>query len=86
MFYTTPEKLLLLRTLYVTITTVSHVEESKKDIVKYIHRLAHLGFILEDTPNGCFMIHHKSESSLVVEVKSKQCLDQSLMVFKEAVL
>ncbi|TMW97475.1 hypothetical protein EJD97_005423 [Solanum chilense] len=36
--------------------------------------------------NGGFIAHHKSESSLVVEVKSKQHLDQSLMELKESVL
>ena len=32
------------------------------------------------------MVHHNSESSLVVEVKSKQHLDQPLMELKELVL
>ena len=32
------------------------------------------------------MVHHNSESSLVVKVKSKQHLDQSLMELKELVL
>ena len=41
---------------------------------------------LEDSPDGGFMVHHNSESSLVVEVKSKQHLDQTLMELKESVL
>ena len=32
------------------------------------------------------MVHDNSESSLVVEVKSKQHLDKSLMEFKDKVL
>ena len=32
------------------------------------------------------MVHHKSESSLVVELKSKQHLNQPLMGLKESVL
>ena len=32
------------------------------------------------------MIHHNSESSLVVEVNSKEHLDQPLMELKESVL
>ena len=32
------------------------------------------------------MIYHNSESSLVVEVKSKQHLDKSLIEFKESIL
>ena len=70
----------------ITMRSVSHVEKSKKDLVKYVHRLARLGVRLEDSPNGGFMVHHNSESSLVVEVKSKQHLDQPLMELKESVL
>ena len=58
-----------------TMGSVSHVEEYKKDLVKDVHRLARLGVRLEDSPSGGFMVHHNSESSLVVEVKSKQHLD-----------
>ena len=49
--------------------------EAKKDLVKDVHRLATLGVRLEDSPHGGFMVHHNSESSLVVELKSKQHLD-----------
>ena len=49
-----------------------------------IHRLAILGVRLEDSPNGGFMVYHNLESSLVIEVKSKQHLDQSLMELKES--
>ena len=41
---------------------------------------------LEDSLNGGFKVHHNSESSLVVEVKSKLHLDKSLMDLKESVL
>ena len=61
---------------------LSHIDESKKELVKDVQRLARSGMRLEDSPNGGFMIHHNSESSLVVEVKSKQHLDKSLMEFK----
>ena len=43
-----------------TMGSVSHVEESKKDLVKYVHRLARLGARLEDSSNGSFMVHHPS--------------------------
>ena len=68
-----------------TMGSLSHVEEAKKDLVKYVHRLARLGVRLEDSPNGGFMFHHDSESSFVVEVKSKQHLDQPLMELKDLV-
>ena len=62
-----------------TMGSVSHIEKSKKKLVRYVHRLARLGVRLEDSTNGCFMVHHNSESSLVVEVNSKQHLDQPLI-------
>ena len=43
-----------------TIGSVSYVEEEKKELLKYVHRLARLGVKLEDSPNGCFMVHHNS--------------------------
>ena len=58
-----------------TMGSVSHVEEDKENLVKDVHRLARLGVILEDSPNGGFMVHHNSKSSLVVEVKSKKHID-----------
>ncbi|TMW99382.1 hypothetical protein EJD97_002658 [Solanum chilense] len=51
-----------------TMGSVSHVEEAKTDLVKFVHRLARLGVRLEDSPNIIFMVNHNSESSLVVEV------------------
>ncbi|XP_069150485.1 uncharacterized protein [Solanum lycopersicum] len=47
---------------------VSHVEEDKKELVKDVHRLARLGVRLDDSQNGGFMVHHNSDSSLVVEI------------------
>ena len=59
-----------------TMVSVSHVEEAKKDLVKDVHRFSRLGVRLEESPKGGFMVHHNSEMSLVVEVKSKQHLDK----------
>ena len=58
----------------------------QKKLVKDVHRLVHLGVILEDSPNGDFMVNHNFESSLVVELKSKKHVDPSLMDLKESVL
>ena len=41
---------------------------------------------VRDSSDGGFMVHNNFESLLVVEVKSKQPLDKSLMEFKETVL
>ena len=51
----------------ITMGSVFHVEESKKVVVKDVHKLARLGVRLEDSPNGGFMVHHISESSLMVD-------------------
>ena len=66
--------------------SVSHLNEAKKDLAKEVHRLDRLGVRLEISPDGGAIVHHNSESSLVVEVKSKQQLDLALMEFKESVL
>ena len=67
-----------------TMGSMSHVKEEKNDLVKDIHRLACLGVHLEDSPIGGFMVLHNSESSLVVEVKSKEHLDRPFMELKES--
>ena len=41
---------------HIEMVSVSHVYEVKKDLVKYVHRLARL----EDSLNGGFMVHHNS--------------------------
>ena len=57
-----------------TMGSVSHKDKPKKNLVKDVHCLSTLDVMLEDSPNGCFMVHHNSESSLVVEVKSNNTL------------
>ena len=49
-------------------------------------RLDRLGVWLEDSPNGCFMVHNNFKSFLVVEVKSKIYLDPLMMEFKKSLL
>ena len=71
---------------HTTMGSVSHIDEDKKYLVKDVHRLARFDVRLEDSPNYTFMIHSNSESSLVVEAKSEQHLDKSLMEFKESSL
>ena len=57
-----------------TMGSVSHVNGEIKELVKDVHRFAHLGVRLEDSLNCDFMVHHNSDLSLVVEVKSKNHL------------
>ena len=41
-----------------TMSSVSHVDEAKKNLVKDVHWLAHLGVRLEDSLHGRFIVHH----------------------------
>ena len=66
--------------------STTHIEDQKKELVKYIHRLVTLGVQLVDSTNGVVSVHPSSESSLVVEVKKGQHLDPVLMELKDSVL
>ena len=63
-----------------------HVEDEKKELAKYVHRLATLGVRLVDFTSGSVSAHPSSESSLVVEVKKGQQLDPVLMELKYSAL
>ena len=69
-----------------TMGSLSHVEEPNTDLVKDVHMLARLSFMLEDSLDGGVMVHHNNESSLAVAMKSKQHHDQPLMDLKESML
>ena len=71
---------------FMTMGSVSHVEEYKKDLVKDVHIFSKFGVKLEDSTNSGFRVHHHPESFFLVEVKSKQYFDQALMELKESVL
>ena len=55
--------------------SVCHIDKAKKYLVKNVHRLPIWGVTLESSSNGGVTVHYNSESSLVVEVKSKKHLD-----------
>ena len=63
----------------VSMGSVAHVGDDKKELVKVVHRLARLGFRLDLSSKGGFMVRHNFESSLVVDVKSNQHLDLLFM-------
>ena len=44
--------------------SVSHVEDGKKELVRDVHRLAHLGVQLVDSNDGRVLVQKGSESSL----------------------
>ena len=51
-----------------------------------VHTLGRLSVRLKDSPNGCFMVNHHSDLSLIIKVKSIHHLDKSLIELKESVL
>ena len=69
----------------VSMGSVSHVVEGKKELARDVHRLARLGVRLFDSAEGSIGVQSSSESSLVSEVKEKQYLDASLVRLKESV-
>ncbi|WMV25598.1 hypothetical protein MTR67_018983 [Solanum verrucosum] len=58
--------------------SVAHVEDDKKELVWNVHRLSRLGVQLVDSTNGGVMVHNGSESSFVKDVKAKQVEHQKL--------
>ena len=49
--------------------STTHVEEYKRDLAKYVHRLAWLGILLMNSIEGGVVVMNRVESSLVSEVK-----------------
>lgn len=54
--------------------------------MKDVHWLARLGVRFEESLKVGLVVRHNSESSLVVDVKSKQRLDPLLMELEESIL
>ena len=54
--------------------SVSHLDESKKDLAREVHRLARFAVRLKSSLDGDAIVHHNTDSSLVVEVNSKKHL------------
>ena len=66
--------------------SVSHIDDEKKELVKEVHQFSSLGVRLVDTPSVGVLVHSSSKSSFVVDVKAKQHLDPVLMELKDSVL
>ena len=54
---------------HMTMGIFSHVEEVNKDLAKDVHIFYILGVQFKSSPNGGFVVHHNSKSSLMVGVK-----------------
>ncbi|WMV18548.1 hypothetical protein MTR67_011933 [Solanum verrucosum] len=66
--------------------SVSHIDDDKKELVQEVHRLTHLGVQLVDSTKSGVVIHNGSKSSFMSDVKATQCLDPNLEGLKEALL
>ena len=64
--------------------SVAHVVEEKKELGKYVHTLARLGVHLMSISDSDVTIQKWEESSLIVEVKEKQDNDLILLELKGA--
>ncbi|KAF3644295.1 hypothetical protein FXO37_21536 [Capsicum annuum] len=69
----------------VSMGSVLHVEEGKKELAHEVHYLARLGVRLFDSAEGSIGVQSSSKSYLVLEVKEKEDLDASLVRLKESV-
>ena len=68
-----------------SMNSVSHVEDEKKELVRDVPRLARLGVRLVDSSDGSVTIQNGSESSLLEDVKAKQDMDPSFVDLKKSV-
>lgn len=67
-----------------SLSSVSHEEKDKKELVQNVLRLALLGVWLKDSTKGGVMIHNGSELSFMEDVKATQGLHLILVKLKEA--
>ena len=62
--------------------STTNIEDEKKELAKYVHKLARLGVRLVDATSGSVSAHPSSKSSLVVQVKQGHQLDLVLIKLK----
>ena len=65
--------------------SVSHIDDEKKELVKGVHQFARLGVRLVDTLSRGVSVHSCFESSCVIDVKDKEHLDPVPMKMKDSV-
>ena len=46
---------------WMTISSVSHLDEAKKDLVREVHRFDRLGVMLKSASHGGAIVNHNSE-------------------------
>ena len=68
-----------------SMSSVAHVQEERKDLVKDVHRLGRLGVFLMIISDSGVTVQNGAESSLVSDVKEKQDSDPILLELKGGV-
>ncbi|KAH0705979.1 hypothetical protein KY285_010511 [Solanum tuberosum] len=69
-----------------SIGSMAHVEDEKKELVREMHRLSRLGVKLVDSTKDGVMVHMGYESFFLMDVKSKQDLNPLYVELKESIL
>ena len=68
-----------------SIGSVTHVEVERKELLKGVHMITHLGVCLTSISDSGVTVQSGAESSLVLQVKEKQESDPILLELKGAV-
>ncbi|KAH0778789.1 hypothetical protein KY290_005216 [Solanum tuberosum] len=71
---------------WLSMGSVSHIDDDKKELVRDVPRLARLGVRLVDSTIGSVMVHNGSKLSFVSDVKAKKDFDPTLVESKETML
>lgn len=66
--------------------SVNHIEEGKKELVKDVYHLAYLGVRLSGFDKSDILMQNRSKSSLIVDVKAKKDLYQTLVELMKLVI
>ncbi|WMV28854.1 hypothetical protein MTR67_022239 [Solanum verrucosum] len=64
--------------------SIAHVDDDKKELVRDIHGLARLSVQLVDSTKGGIVVHNGSKPSFVKDVKAKQGLDPIMVDLKRS--
>lgn len=63
----------------ISMGSIAYSKDGKKELVKEVHHLAHLGVKFNSSNNGGVFLQHGAESYLVVVLKGKQDMDPTLV-------
>jgi len=70
---------------WLSMVSVAHVEDEKKEVVRDVYRLSRFGVLLVYSSESGVLFHNGLESSLVSNVKVNQVLDPLLVDLKRSI-